>query len=105
VQDLAVVSVDGGAVRTLVADGSWNWYPRWSPDGSEIAFLSTRSGNWDVWVVDAAGGTPRQLTDWPSNEFDARWSPDGTSIAFLTVLVIDVWLFFAIAKDEPFRWE
>lgn len=29
----------------------------------------------------------------------------GTSITFLTILVIDVWLFFAIAKDAPFRWE
>jgi len=29
----------------------------------------------------------------------------GTSVAFLTILIVDVWLFFAIAKDEPFRWE
>jgi len=35
---------------------------------------------------------------------DPLWAL-GTSIAFLTVLVIDVWLFFAIAKDQPFRWE
>ena len=35
---------------------------------------------------------------------DAVWAL-GTSITFLTILVIDVWLFFAIAKDEPFRWE
>jgi len=35
---------------------------------------------------------------------DPLWAL-GTSIAFLTILVIDVWLFFAVAKDEPFRWE
>ena len=35
---------------------------------------------------------------------DPLWAL-GTSVAFLTILVIDVWLFFAIAKDEPFRWE
>ena len=35
---------------------------------------------------------------------DPLWAL-GTSIAFLTILVTDVWLFFAVAKDEPFRWE
>ena len=35
---------------------------------------------------------------------DPLWAL-GTSIAFITILVIDVWLFFAIAKDKPFRWE
>lgn len=29
----------------------------------------------------------------------------GTAVAFLTLLVTDVWLFFAIAKDDPFNWE
>ncbi|MGB5832131.1 MAG: hypothetical protein WBG92_09100 [Thiohalocapsa sp.] len=29
----------------------------------------------------------------------------GTSLALLSIMVIDVWMFFAIAKDEPFRWE
>jgi len=35
---------------------------------------------------------------------DPLWAL-GTSIAFLTILVTDVWLFFAVAKDQPFRWE
>ncbi len=29
----------------------------------------------------------------------------GTSIAFLSILIVDVWMFFAIAGEEPFRWE
>ena len=32
--------------------------PRWSRDGTRIAFESDRSGNWDIWIVDAAGGEP-----------------------------------------------
>ena len=35
---------------------------------------------------------------------DPLWAL-GTSVAFIAILVIDVWMFFAIAKDEPFRWE
>lgn len=29
----------------------------------------------------------------------------GTATALITILIVDVWMFFAIAKDEPFRWE
>lgn len=35
---------------------------------------------------------------------DPLWAL-GTAIAFITILVTNVWMFFAIAKDEPFRWE
>lgn len=35
---------------------------------------------------------------------DPLWAL-GTSVGFLVMLIIDVWLFFAVAKDDPFRWE
>jgi hypothetical protein len=35
---------------------------------------------------------------------DPLWAL-GTAFAFIAILTIDVWMFFAIAKDEPFRWE
>jgi hypothetical protein len=35
---------------------------------------------------------------------DPLWAL-GTSISFIMILLINVWMFFAIAKDEPFRWE
>jgi hypothetical protein len=35
---------------------------------------------------------------------DPLWAL-GTALAFITILVVDVWMFFAIAQDEPFRWE
>jgi len=34
---------------------------------------------------------------------DPLWAV-GTALAFVTILIVDVWLFFAIAKDEPLRW-
>jgi Tol biopolymer transport system component len=34
----------------------------WSPDGQEIAFVSTRSGSWDIWAIPPEGGEPRRVT-------------------------------------------
>jgi len=70
--------------------------PSWSPDGTEIAFVSKRVGadpdrgsNWDLFVVAAtAGAAPRQLTRFtgPDNDpdYDSRpvWSPDGSHLAY-----------------------
>ncbi|MBC7843564.1 MAG: S9 family peptidase [Gemmatimonadaceae bacterium] len=65
--------------------------PRWSPDGTRIAFVSNRTGpdpdrsnNSDIYVVDAAhGAPPTQLTTWPGPDSDPHWSPDGSRIAYL----------------------
>lgn len=66
--------------------------PAWSPDGSQIAFLSKRghtepdrTNNTDLWAVDArAGSTPRQVTATPRAENGRpAWSPDGARIAVL----------------------
>jgi dipeptidyl aminopeptidase/acylaminoacyl peptidase len=66
--------------------------PAWSPDGSQIAFVSKRgtgdidrTDNTDVWVIDAAAGAqPRQVTTSPaSDEGPLSWSPDGKLIAYV----------------------
>ena len=56
--------------------------PEWSPDGSQIAFISDRSGNWDIWVMEPDGTNPRQLTTDPADDKGIGWSPDGRCIAF-----------------------
>jgi len=57
--------------------------PRWSPDGTHIAFKSNRSsGNYDVWVMDANGANPVRITDHPANDHDPVWMPDGQSLIF-----------------------
>jgi len=60
----------------------------WSPDGTEIAFLSDREPdpdmffNYDVFLLNVASGAIRQLTQTKSNEYRPVWSPDGQSIAY-----------------------
>jgi TolB protein len=49
---------------------------------TQIAFVSTRSGNKEVWVMDYDGANQRQLTSLRSIALTPRWSPDGSRIAF-----------------------
>ena len=58
-------------------------HPRFSPNGRQIAFVSDRSGNREIWVADANGETPRQVTSLGELIIGyPRWSPDGTRIVF-----------------------
>jgi len=57
--------------------------PRWSPDGTRIAFMGLRPGRpWKIFVVSAQGGTPQELTSEGRNEGDPTWMPHGDSIIF-----------------------
>jgi len=56
--------------------------PTWSPDGSMIAFASSRSGKRQLFVMDANGSNVNQLTDLNDMGGRSAWSPDGTSLAF-----------------------
>jgi Tol biopolymer transport system component len=58
--------------------------PRWSPDGSRIAFDSAVAMNPDIFVVNADGGEPVRLTDNPATECLPSWSNDGKTIYFVS---------------------
>lgn len=69
--DIHVLNADGsGRVRitetplsvTMAGKPVWNNVaPTWSPDGKQIAFLTDRSGKWEIWVMNADGGNPHLL--------------------------------------------
>ncbi|WP_158737504.1 S9 family peptidase [Alteribacillus sp. YIM 98480] len=60
--------------------------PRWSPDGSELAFVSNRSGGNQLWMMSTAGGEPRQITELKNGAAEPIWSPDGRFLLFSTPL-------------------
>lgn len=64
--------------------------PKWSPDGTQIAFVSNRTSdpdrnqNSDIWIIDAKSGAElKQITTWFGADSSPEWSPDGTQIAYL----------------------
>jgi dipeptidyl aminopeptidase/acylaminoacyl peptidase len=70
--------------RLTFANGT-DTHPRWSPDGTRIAFLSDRGGRNAIWLIDPRGGEPRALTGEPTPIREFEWSPDGTQIAFTRI--------------------
>jgi dipeptidyl aminopeptidase/acylaminoacyl peptidase len=55
----------------------------WSPDGTEIAFVSARGGASEIWLVDIEAGTPRRITSDGLPKADPQWSPDGSWISYI----------------------
>lgn len=80
--DIWMVPAEGGAARRLTDHVAHESFPRWSPDGREIAFSGDRHGADDIFVVGLDGGAPERLTfhsDW-DRIYD--WSADGASLYF-----------------------
>jgi Tol biopolymer transport system component len=70
--------------RRITEDPAADYYPAWSPDGAEIAFISTRDHDWgEIYVMNADGSGPvlRLTNDEAWDQFPV-WSPDGTKILF-----------------------
>ncbi len=68
---------------TRLTFGEWDDIdPAISPDGSQVAFASNRSGYWDLYSLDLASGQVRQLTETDEYEGHPSWSPDGKFIVY-----------------------
>jgi len=98
---ITYVSVPEGTLFRAAADGSQRlqltWpplydveNPRWSPDGTQIAFSAAMPGkHYRIYIVPSEGGLPRQVTNGEAGiigDFDPSWSNDGASLAFSKAL-------------------
>ena len=60
--DVWLVGKEGGTALQLTDSPGEETYPRFSPDGNEIAFTASYNGNEDVFVVPVTGGIPTRVT-------------------------------------------
>ena len=76
--DLYTMPLSGGEAQPLTQGIEWNIQPRFSPDGSKIAFISDRDGADNLWIMQADGSNPVQISQ-ESKHIVANpgWSPDG----------------------------
>jgi dipeptidyl aminopeptidase/acylaminoacyl peptidase len=81
-----VADVDGGAPRRFTAGPRRDLEPRWSPDGTRLAFLSERTPRekLQLYVMPADGGEPTKLTTLDNGVSSLVWSPDGSRLAFVS---------------------
>lgn len=80
--DVWLVSKEGGTALQLTDSPGEESYPRFSPDGNEIAFTASYNGNEDVFVVPATGGIPTRVTYQSHADRMVAWHPDGEHILF-----------------------
>ena len=99
--DIYSVSIDGGEATPLTNGIEWNYQPRFSPDGRQIAFVSDRAGGDNLWIMNADGSDPHAVTDEEEHiVHNPSWSPDGRYLvgrkAYYSTRSIaagEIWLF------------
>ncbi len=76
--DIYRMPAGGGRAELLAGGASWEWQPRFSPDGKLIAFTSDRDGGDNIWVMDSDGKNRRQVTKETQRLLNTpAWTPDG----------------------------
>ena len=81
--DLYTLPIEGGEAKRIFGGISFESQPRFSPDGSTIAFLSDRSGVENLWLIDNTGANPRPVSKdeptkaRPQSMASPSWTPDG----------------------------
>ena len=77
-----IVPVKGGFARALTTAPSFESMPVWSNDGKKLAFVSSRSGNHDIYVISRNGGAAERVTFHSANDIPMAFSPDDSRIYF-----------------------
>ncbi len=91
--ELWCIDTRTGEQRPLASGDRHDAQPRWSPDGTRIAYVSLDDGSPQIWVRWIDRGEVARVTNIDQGPGDLSWSPDGTMIAFTA---------FVEAKSSPF---
>ncbi len=78
--DIWLMPASGGEPRQITRAPGADHSPRWSPDGSQLAFVSDRSGVANLYLIPIGGGEARRLTESETDLSSPIWSHDGRSL-------------------------
>ncbi|MGD2154434.1 MAG: hypothetical protein PVG79_14285, partial [Gemmatimonadales bacterium] len=80
--DIWVVPKTGGTAQRLSSPAGEESFPRFSPDGSTIAFTGNYDGNADIYTIPVTGGEPVRITHHPMEDRVVDWYPNGHDILY-----------------------
>ena len=76
--DLYTLPLAGGDATPLTEGMAYDSQPRFSPDGSQVLFVSDRDGAENLWLIDVESQATRQVTNASDNNYESpEWLPDG----------------------------
>src|SRR4026209_647998 len=78
--DIWLVPKKGGTAVRLTSSPGEESFPRFSPDGTKIAYSASYDGNVDVYVAPSIGGEPVRLKHHPMSDRVIGWTPDGKRV-------------------------
>jgi len=84
-RDIFMLDLENNSIHRLTTHEKGSSYPRWSPDGRFLAFLSGRIKENQIWLLDMEhGGEASQITDWKQGIEEFSWSPDSKHLILIS---------------------
>jgi len=100
-----IVNLDGSRHEPLLADDASYRSPRWSPDGTRIAYMKSVSGRTGLFVHYLASGREALIGTYENSPGGLTWSPDGRQLAFsMAVEASGTPLIKSPKKPEGAKW-
>lgn len=96
---ISIANIDGSNAIQLTNDDTNNFNPKISPDGTQIAYLSNRDGNQEVYVMNVDGSNQIRLTRNRIRDGDPAWSPEGSKVFFTSQNVFGIYDIYKVNKD------
>jgi dipeptidyl aminopeptidase/acylaminoacyl peptidase len=97
--EIYLMTAEGTGLTQLTSSVASDYAPSWSPDGSKIAFTTSRFGNLEIAVMNADGSGVARLTNDTRVDEVPAWSPDGQRIAFTREWAADRWDIYVMNAD------
>lgn len=102
VNDIYVVSVDGGEPRRVTTDNRYILAHTWGPDGRSIVFSSNRTRNHALWRIPVAGGAATRVPMVSENAADPSFSRDGRHMVYAQFFEdTNIWRFDLAGRAAP----